>query len=105
MTWEQLETSERSCLIDHIEAYVFDSGLVCVDELCSKIIDRKGSIWVARSMEIIEKHCHELVMFMWIHHIIALSWSNVSVRRGDYTYIQKDIVCSFEKRQQTLISE
>ena len=93
------ETSKpvkRSFLIDHIEASIFDSGPVSVSKLCSKI--RKGSIWVAKLMEITKHHCHELVMLMRVHHIITLHWSNVSAKRGDDNYTKKDIVCSFEKK-------
>ena len=34
-------------------------------------------------MEITTKHCHEFFMLMWVHHIIALHWGNVLVKRGE----------------------
>lgn len=46
---------KRACLTNHIEASVFKNGLVSVGKLCSKIIERKGSIWVAKLVKITTK--------------------------------------------------
>ena len=88
----------RSFLIDHIEASIFDKGPVTVGSLCTKIMERKGSVWVSRSINVSAKDTHELVMLMWVHRIISIHWSDKVIDRGDGKYSKKDIVCSFEKK-------
>ena len=92
---ETAKVVKRSFLIDHIEATVFENGPVSVGKLCSKLMDRKGSIWEARSFEITTKDTHELVMLMWVHHIVSIHCSDIASKRGDNKYTRKDIVCLF----------
>jgi len=95
---ETAKVVKRSFLIDHIEASVFNNGPVGIGKLCSKIMDRKGSIWLARSVDVTTKDAHELVILMWVHRIIRISLSDISSKRDDNKYTKKDIVCLFEKK-------
>lgn len=66
----------------------------------SMLIDQpnhKGLIWATKSAEITTKYCHKLVMFMWVHHIISIHWSNASVKKGG-SLNKEDIVYSYEKK-------
>ena len=95
---EKAKVVKRSFLVDHVEASVFDSGPVSIGKLCTKLMERKGSIWVARSVDVKTKDAHELVMSMWVHRIISITLSEASSKRDDTNYTKKDIVCSFEKK-------
>ena len=67
--------------------------------LCAKIMEKKGSVWVSRSVDVSAKDSHELVMSMWVHRIISIHLSDNAVNRGDHKYTKKDVVCSFEKKR------
>ena len=79
---EKSSPVRRSVLIDHIEASIFDNGPVTVGRLYAKLVDKKGSIWVAKGSSITTKHCHELVMMMWVNRIISIHWENKEVSEG-----------------------
>ena len=49
-------------------------------------------------MEISVTDYHELIMLIWIHHILNIHWSDSSIKKTD-TKVKKDIVCSFEKKE------
>ena len=59
-------------LVDHLEAEVFADGSVTLGKLCSKILERKGSVWVARCADIKTADGHELVVLLWVNHVIAV---------------------------------
>ena len=87
----------KSVLIDPIEASIFDSGPVTIGIFCAKLVGKKGSIWVAKGKSITTKHCHKLVIMMWVTRIISIHWKNNEVDKGQKSN-KKDIVCSFEKK-------
>jgi len=78
---ESAKIVSRSFLIDCIEASIFNKGPVTVSTLCTKIMKRKGSVWVIKSSDVSSKDGHELVMLMWVHHIIKIHWSDQSLKR------------------------
>ena len=94
---ESAKVVNRSLLINHIEATIFDKFPVTVGTLITNIMERKGSVWVTKSIDVSSKDAHELLMLMWFHHIITIHWSDQSLKRGDGKYTKRDIVCSFEK--------
>ena len=61
-------------------------------------MERTGSIWVARSVDVTTKDNHELVMLIWVHCIITIHWSDSSTKRGYNKYTKKYTVCSFGKK-------
>ena len=81
-----------------MEASIFDSGPVSVGVLSSKLLERKGSVWVDKAIDISATDCHHLVMVMWVHHILKIDWTDSSIKKNDL--LQKIyIVCSFEKKE------
>ena len=67
------------------------------DDLSFKLLRRKGSAWVDKTADISDVYCHELIILMWVHHILKTHWSDSSAKKNDIK-VKKDIVCSFEKK-------
>ena len=84
-------------LIDHIKVSIFDGSLVSIGGLCSKIVYRKGSIWVVRGLNITTEDCHQLIMLLWFHRIITIHWINALVKRGGDRYTK--IYCIFFRKE------
>ena len=49
---ESARMVKRQFLIDHMEATIFDNGPVSVGVLSTKILERKGLVWVDKAMDI-----------------------------------------------------
>ena len=81
-----------------MEASIFDNGPVSVGILSTKILERKGLVWVDKATEINVTDCHELIMLMWVHHKLHTHWSDSFLRKTDVK-VKKDIVCLFEKKR------
>lgn len=95
---ESAQIMKLQFLIDHIEATIFDSGCVSVGVLSSKILERKGSVWVDKAIYISAADCHHLGMVMWVHHILKIHWTDSLIKKNDVK-LKKDIVCLFEKKE------
>ena len=80
-----------------MEASVFENGPVNVGPLSAKILERKGSVWLDKAIEISAADCHELIMIMWVHCILLIHWSDKATKKDDEK-TKKDLVCSFEKK-------
>ena len=74
-----------------MEASVFDNGPIIVGVLSAKILERKGSVWVDKAVKISATNCYELIMIMWIHHILNIYWSDSSIKKTDKK-VKTDIV-------------
>lgn len=87
---------KRNVLIDHLEDDVFDTGSVTLGLFASKLMAKKGSIWVAKSMDIKASDAHELTITLWIHDILCIHWDPASVTKGG-TMSKKDLHCLKKK--------
>ena len=59
-----------------MESEVFMNGSVSLAKLSSKLLERKGTVWVAKSTDIKAPDSHELVMLLWVHEIICVHWDD-----------------------------
>ena len=55
---------KRKFLIDHMELTIVDNGPVSVGVISTKILERKGLVWVYKAMDINATDCHHLVMLI-----------------------------------------
>ena len=69
---ESQKVIKRNVLIDHLEADVFDTGSVTLGSFAAKLMAKKGSIWVAKSIEIKAIDAHELTITLWINDMIGI---------------------------------
>ena len=76
---------------------MFNNGPVSIGVLFSKLLKRKGSVWVDTVVEISTISYHDLIMLMWLHHISHIHWSKIPTKKSDIK-VKKDIVCLFEKK-------
>ena len=88
---------KRFFFIAHMEDFVFNNRPVSVGILSSKLLERKGFVWVDKAANISDICCYELITFMWIHLILKIHWSDISVK-NNIMNSKKYIVCSFEKK-------
>ena len=66
-----------------MEASVFDNGPVSVGILSSRIIERKGSVWVDRAHRKPEKNIFESLYIdfhLYVHYIIYIPDNNIYIR-------------------------
>ena len=63
-------------IIDHMESEVFMDGSVLLGKLSSKLLDRKSTVWVAKSTAMKSPDSHELVLLVWVHDIICVHWDD-----------------------------
>ena len=94
---ESQKVIKRSVLIDHLEADMFDSGSLTLGGFAAKLMTKKGSIWVAKSIDVKAIDAHELTITLWIHDIITIHWNKASITKGS-TLTKKDVHCSFKKK-------
>ena len=94
---EKAKTVNRSFLVDHLEAEVFADGSVTLGKLCVKLLERKGSVWVAKCTDIKTIDAHELVVLLWVHHIITVFDEKGGSTDGK-TKLKSNIHCCFEKK-------
>ena len=87
----------RSFLIDHLEAEVFAEGSVTLGKLCTKLLERNGSVWVAKCADIKTIDAHELVVLLWVHHIITVHTEKGGSADGGKK-LRTNIHCCFEKK-------
>ena len=95
---ESQKVITRNVLIDHLEADVFDAGSFTLGSFAAKVMAKKGSIWVAKSIEVKAIDAHEITITLWIHDIIAVHWNTASITKCD-TLTKKYVHCSFKKTQ------
>ena len=80
---ESARLIKQQFLIDPMEASIFDNEPVSIGGLSTKILERKGLVWVDKATEINSTDCRELIMLMWVHHILHIYWSDSSLRKTD----------------------
>ena len=99
---ESIKVVKRDVLIDKMESDIFDQGSVTLGTLATKILNSKGSIWVAKATEVKAADAHVLTIMMWIHRIINIHWSSASINKDtnkkDNLKTKKDLHCSFRKK-------
>lgn len=68
-----------------------------VGKLCTHILERKGSVWVARCADSRTVDAHELVILLCVHEIIEVHW-DISDTLGSDSKKNRSVHCSFKKR-------
>ena len=87
----------RIFLINYLEAEVFADGSVTLGKLRLKLLERKGSVWVAKYTDIKTIDAHELVVLLWVHHTITVHNEKGGSADGK-TKTRTNIHCCFEKK-------
>lgn len=72
---ESARVIQRAVLIDHLEADVFDKGSVTLGIFSSKLLTKKGPIWVDKAVDIRASDAHEITILLWLNSIINIHWS------------------------------
>ena len=62
-----------------------------------QVIREKGSVWVAKCADIKTIDAHELVVLLWVHHIITVHTEKSASADGK-TKPRTSIHCCFEKK-------
>lgn len=91
----------RAVLVDHLGADVFDKGYVTLGAFASKLMTKKGSIWVDEAMDIKASDAHEVTILLWLNNILSIHW-NGDDNSTNNKRTKKHLHCSFKKKQTML---
>ena len=94
---ESARVIRRAVLIDHLEADVFDKGSVTLGTFSSKLLTKKGSIWVDKAVDIKASDSHEITILLWLNNIINIHWSGGD-SSSEKQKTKKHLHCSFKKK-------